>query len=200
MQEARPILVDLNACAVQLLIIRACDAVDQLFVWDTRCDDAHIDARLRSDGQRGNHLVIQNQIGGCDIDVPLGAIDDVHEHGLTDVAVVKWTVIERLHIAVTRAHDGRHIAGTIQEAVFGRVLPHLQEHLGHVGDTRAHQTDTGVLPMAKAYALIDILIGQVDAAHEADVTVHNADFTVVTVVKIRVQGGNKAIEAHSVQP
>ena len=122
----------------------------------------------------------------------------MHEHGLTDVAVVERTVVERLHIAVARAHNGRHIASTIQEAIFGRVLPHLQEHLGHVGDTRTHQTDTGVLPVAKAYALIDILIGQVDAAHKDNVTVHDADFTVVTVVEIGVQGGNEAVKTHGV--
>lgn len=77
MQEARAVFVNLDARAVQLLVIGAGDHIDQLFIRDARGQDAHIHTRLRRNGQRSDHLIVQHQIRCRDIDIVARIVDDL---------------------------------------------------------------------------------------------------------------------------
>ena len=89
MQETRAVFVDLDARAVQLLVIRSGNHINQLFVRDAGRQDAHIHAGLRRNGQRGDHLVIQHQIRCRDIDVIARIMDDLQISGFADVDIVQ---------------------------------------------------------------------------------------------------------------
>ena len=88
-QKARSVLINLHTRSVQLLIVRTCDHVHQLFIRDARRQDAHVHAGLRRNGQRRNHLVIQYKIRRGDIDVLSRVMDDLQVGGFTDIDVVE---------------------------------------------------------------------------------------------------------------
>ena len=77
MQEARAVFVNLDARTVQLLVIGAGDHIDQLFIRDARSQDAHIHPRLRRNGQRSDHFIVQHQVRRRDIDIVARIVDDL---------------------------------------------------------------------------------------------------------------------------
>ena len=73
-------------------------------------------------------------------------------------------------------------------------LPQLQKHLGQTLYTLPAQQDGGVLPVSVFLFFVDVFIGKVDAAGEADVAVDDTDFTVVTVVGGSIQARMEGIK------
>ena len=195
-QEAGTVLVYFDARAVELLIVRARNHVDELLVRNARRQDADVHTRLRRDGQRGDHLVVEHEVRRCDIDVLACVVDDLEVGGLTDVQVVERRVGEGLHPAVLRQLDRREIAFEIRDLLARDVLPHLEKERGHIGRALAAQQYAGILPVAEAHLLVDVFIGEVDAAHIAGIAVDDHHLPVISVVEVGVERRNEAVEAH----
>lgn len=63
----------------------------------------------------------------------------------------------------------------------------MQEHLRKVPHSVAAKHHCGIFPVSESDFPVDVLVGQVQTAVEADIAVHHADFAVVAVVELRVE-------------
>ena len=80
--------------------------------------------------------------------------------------------------------------------MFDGEIPQLQKHGGQIGDAAAGQLDAGVLPVSKPVHLVDVFVSEVDAAGIADVSVNDADFSVVTIVQVRGDERKQAVKTN----
>ena len=189
--EARRVLKDAHPRLQKLLVVGAGHHVDIPLVRHIGGDDPHVHPALRRQADGGEHLVVQNQVGRGDVDVPPRVVENLHVDVLGQVAGVQGAVAIGLHITRTGSPFGRQKVLQLQRLVAGE-LPQLQKHLGQALHRLAAQQHGGVLPVAVFFLLIDVFVGQVDAAGEADVAVDDADFAVIAVVgggvELRVEG------------
>ena len=166
-------------------------------VADRRGDDAHIHAGLGRGGQRGDHLVIDDEIGGVDIHIVLSAVDEMHVHRFADRLVVERRIAERLHPAgggdALAERRVRRVAGEILRDA-ARVVPHGEKHRCERVHALAAQHDARVEPVAAALHHVDIGVREVDPAREADIPVDHTDLAVVAVVEPRRENGDKPVE------
>ena len=76
-------------------------------------------------------------------------------------------------------------------------VPQLQEHEGEVPGAVPLQPHAGVFPVAKAHLLVDVLVGNVDAASEGNLAVDHQNFPVVPVVHGQRKHRNEPVESHA---
>ena len=73
--HAGRILIDLHARKNERFVVGARHFVYESAVADRGGDNAHVYAGFRGGGQRGDHLIIDDEIRGIDVNVVLGAVD-----------------------------------------------------------------------------------------------------------------------------
>ena len=86
MAEARRILINLHACAKELLIIGARQKIRVNLVGNMRHDDDDLDPPLRRKGQRRDHIAVQDQVRRHDMHIALCPVDDVQIDIFRDVS------------------------------------------------------------------------------------------------------------------
>lgn len=84
MDKAGGILVNLHPTPHKLRITGPREEMDIPLIPDMRGDNPHIHSTLGGKQKRGEGLVVHDQVGRADIEVPLGAVDDVEVNHLTD--------------------------------------------------------------------------------------------------------------------
>ena len=170
----------------------------QGLVRDMGGDDAHVHPRLGRVAQGGVHAVTDDQIGGHGIDIVLCLADQVQVYRLPHRLVVQGVVGIGLDI-VSGPPGGLRRQGRRAEAAvvllhIPDILPHGEEHHRHAPRRLPLQQDGAVLPVAEAGLLVDILVGQVDAAGEGGVAVDDAELPVIPVVHADGDDGLEAVE------
>ena len=189
--EAGGVGVELHACAVQGGEMGLGQVVGALLVRDPRQDDPHIHPPTGGVAQGRFHLLVQNQVGGHDMDVFFRPVQQVHVHLLAHPVIVQGAV-----------GIGHHEAGGVGSfhrraekfVIFRRPqvgAPELEEHDREAPDRRTLEHQGGVLPVAVFFPAADVLVGQVDAAGEAHPAVDDQDLAVVPVV---IVGGDEGFQ------
>ena len=195
--EARLVLIDLHAAVQKAAVIGVRQRKGDLLVRHVRQDELYLDAALRGVGQRRDHLIVDDEIRRHNVHIAVGAVDDVHIHHFADEIAVERTVAVGDDEAGRRARRLGHIE--IARIGFGSkvhlvVIPHLEEHQRQIPHGTAAQGDGRVLPMAVALRAVDVFVGKVDAAGEADLTVNDKDLAVVAVIVMRGDEGTQRRE------
>ena len=190
MDKARRILEDPHSCFDQLVVIWLGYQIHQLLIRDTRRNDAHINSAFCRKCQRCHHLIINNQIRCCDIDIMLCLVDHVQIDILSDNLIIHRRVAIRLNVSIREECHILIFLWWIRRIIIflaGQHQPCLQEHQRQVPDSLALQHDTGILPMSKPWFLVDIFIRQIDTTGKSDITINDRNLPVVTVVLSQVK-------------
>ena len=171
-------------------------------------EDPHVHAASGRIGQRGHHLVVQDQVWRRDVHIAFGIVDDVHVNGFPHMDGVHGTVrvgndealsVPRFGLSeagkqLSQRKRLRKVGGKIRVLFLRIQVPGLKEHAGKASDRIASQADGAVLPVAVARLRVDVGVLQIDAAGKGGVTVHHRDLAVVPVVLHRRQDGPDLIE------
>ena len=147
----------------------------------------HIYAALCGKAQGGLQLTVQNEVGRDDMYAAPGAVEQVDVHHLAHPLAIQRAVA----VGDDKAVGLRFREGAGEELRKLRLAldaPHLQKQSGHGAHALALQHDSGVLPAAIFFNVVDVLVGQIHAAGKAYTAIHDKDLAVVAVV---VVGGNK---------
>ena len=184
--KAGGVLKDLYSSLQQRLVMGSGQLKYQLFVRDMGGDDAYIHSGFGGIAQGGIDAVADDEIGGHNIDVPLGLGDQVQIYCLTHRLVVQGIVGVGLYKAIfsqnSLGRQGGGPQGSIVHLDLPDIFPHGEEHHRHAPGCFSFYQDGAVLPVTEAGFLVDILVGQVDAAGESSVSVDDAQLPVVPVV------------------
>ena len=194
--KARRILIDPDACLGEHFVVGPGDGMDIPLVWDMGRDDPHVQAGLGGGEQGGGDLVVQDQIGGHNIDGPDGPLEQGQQRTLADVLVVQRRIAEGLDEALAAGQAvgiGGPEGGDILQGP-GVGVPHGEEHHGHGPDGLAPEKDAAVLPVAEPLMAVDVLVGQIDAAGEAHLSVNNHQLPVVPVVEPSGEHRHEGVE------
>ena len=117
------------------------------------------------------------------MNVPLGAVENVHVYLLANPPVVQGTVPVRNAEAAVALNRGQ---GAGKESVKVRVLfaqiPHLQKHQRKTPGGFAFDHQGGVLPVAEPGLYINIFVCQIHAAGEGGVAVDDRDLPVISII------------------
>ena len=146
-------------------------------------DELDVHAALGREGQGAGHLAVDDQVGRHDVDIALGAVDDVQVDGLAHALVVKRIVAVGQHEA-RLGRRGRNRRAQVRR-VFDlplRDVPHLQKHQREAAHSGAAEHDGRVLPVAVDLLAVDVFVGQIDAAGKGRVSVDDDDLAVIAVV------------------
>ena len=123
------------------------------------------------------------------MDIVGGTVQEIHIDRFAHLILIQGGVAEGHDIAL-RLRDSPRLT---QPVFIVRFLlpdiPHLQKHQGKAPYRRAFQHDRRVLPVAKPFNAVDILIRKIDAAVEGHLAVDHKDLAVVTVVVVRRNNG-----------
>ena len=194
--KAVGILVDLHARADQLAIVGARGEMHDLLVGGAWCDDAHVHAAFGGILEQGEHGVVHHEVGGGDIEIALCALDDLCIDLLTDRLLVHGAVRVGLYPAVLALGrfrlGGQELVDLLVRAA--QKLPHLQKHDGKVPRAKTAQANGVVLPMAVADLLVDVFVGEIDAARVGHASVDHGDLAVVAVVVASADEGQDLVE------
>ena len=142
------------------------------------------------------HLVIQDQIRRHDVHIAGGRMDHVQVHFLAHPLVIQRAVGVGQHVTVGLQSDFFQILYNIifeGIQIFFRDIPHLQKHQRKAHDRIAVDHHRRILPVAETHLLVDVLVGQIDAAGERHLAVHDEDFPVIPVV---LAGGKHGLQRH----
>ena len=199
-EEAGGVFVDLDAVAQKGGIIGAGDGEDVPFIGNMGHSDADVDAALGGGAERSGELVIQDEVGGIDVDVLGGVVDDLEIDVFGNGLGVQRAVRVGQHVAVAGKIIGmvdmrqvRHVV-LVAGAVFGEVVPEGEEHDGEAPDGFTLQPNASIFPMAVFFVGVDVFVSQVDAAGIGDLTVDDQDLAVVAVVEAGGEDGDEGIE------
>ena len=187
--EARLVLINLYTVFKQPAVIRVRKREGDLLVRHMRQDELDLHAAARGVGQRRDHLVVNDEIRRHDVYVTVGTVDDIHIDHLADEVAVERAVAIGDDIAhflfMRRLRHVEILAVDFGRKVHGADVPHLQKHQRQAAHGVAAQGNGCVLPVAEARGAVDVLVGEVDAACEADLAVDDHDLAVVAVVVVR---------------
>ena len=129
MDKAGGVLINFHTGLDEGAVVTLCQGERQAFVGDAGQDDGHIHAPTGSKAQSILQFMTEDQIGGHDVDVLLGGIENVGVDPFAYRLVVQRTVTVGNHIALGMTLPGR---GCRQEGLESQGalfhLPHLQEH------------------------------------------------------------------------
>ena len=121
--------------------------------------------------------------------IALRPVQKVHIHPLADLVAVQRAV--SIGDDESRLRRPGHCAGKVRRKVrcFFIQAPDLQEHQRKAPHRVAPEHNGRVLPIAKAGDMVDVFIGQVDAAIEGDLPVDDQNFSVIAVIIMRRDKG-----------
>ena len=102
--------------------------------------------RLAAKMSAGNQFVVEDQIRGRDMDIALGAMENVEINRLSHALLVQRHIAIGKHIALRLYGAGGHKVWRNFFAFSGDG-PHLQKHQGKIPDRIPFQEKTGILPM-----------------------------------------------------
>jgi hypothetical protein len=88
MNKSRCVFINTHPLSHQSCIIRTCHFVDQFFIRDSRCDDPHIHPAFCCKSQCPVHLICDDQIRGCEINLLFCMCNEIHINTLSDVLVI----------------------------------------------------------------------------------------------------------------
>ena len=194
-QKARCVAVDAHARLQQVGKVAARQKIDRGFVGRARRIDAHIDAALGRQPQRGQQVVVQDQVGRADVQPPLRLGDEVQVDVFGYRLAVGGAVGKRLHQAVGGL-GGRfgQQRGQVHRLLGVAGFPKRQKDVGKAARGGAFHPDGAVFPVAEPLELVDVLVGQVDAAGKGDARVDDGDLAVVAVVHDQVEHRHERVE------
>ena len=197
--EAGLIFVDLDAALDEGLVIGAADHVDIPFIRVGGGDDADIYTTFCRGFQGGDKFIIQDEVGCGDIDIMVRPLDEVQIGILRHIKVIQGGIGVGLHIALRRERPRGEVffLGTIEGIAAGVQGPLLEEHTGKAAHRGATQQHGGILPVAETLHLIDVFIGQIDAAGEAYLAIDDTDLAVVAVIKAGIHAGAHGVIRNS---
>src|SRR5262249_37822260 len=79
----------------------------------------------------------------------------------------------------------RHVRGAIRDALAGGEIPVLREDALQIAHRRPAHPQVGIAPVAEQRVLPAILVADVQAADETDLTVHDENLTVIAEVDLK---------------
>ena len=110
-----------------------CEGIGPLLVGNAGKDDPDIDTAFSGEFQGGFELSVEYQVGGHDIDVACGAVEDIHIDALADLVIVERAVGIWHNIALCILREDGVGEVIPIGSVFGYV-PHMEEHEGKASD------------------------------------------------------------------
>ena len=197
-EAGRP-FIDPDAVPCQRIVVNPRACVDQFLVRYTRGDHADIHAASGRQRQRADRFIGQDQIRRNVPAVLYGLVRHAHVYILADINVIQRTVRVGLHQGAClflRIFEFRQILlkmNVILIALFDRV-PVLKKCHGQAPYARTGNLHAGILPQSVRMRQVEIFIGQVVSAGEADTSVDHGDLPVIPVVQEDVQSGCERIE------
>ena len=159
--------------------------MDHPFIVFTRSYDADIDTALSRQAQCGDHILIDDQIRCADIDILLGRSDHMHIDALADTFMICRDVVIWLHESFVFDRTGRVFPRIELAEVLGCHLidlPDLKEETGDTPCRFSFDHHGGIFPVTEPLLLVDVLIRQIQAAAEGDLSVDRSKFSMVTVI------------------
>ena len=193
--EPRRVLINAHTALCQRGVIAARHREDHLFVGDAGRDDPHVDAAGGGQRQGALHLVAQNQIGRRDVDILPCTADEVQVDILADRQIIQRVVgIGHDQPALPRSVvDGGQVRLNFDRLLLRRA-PQFEENQRQAAHGVALQPDAGVLPLAVGVGAVEVLLGEVVTAREADAAIHDGDLAVVAVIHEDVQNRDDRVE------
>ena len=183
--KSRRVLVNFYPALYERRIVGLREQKNHLLVRNSRRHNPYIHAVLRRIAERGQHLMVNDQIRCKNIDVILCPVYDIQINIFTHILMIQGTVAVRLHKPVVLKRSllvlCRHKPAVIFRGM-DDVIPHGQKHAGQTPDRLALDAHAGVLPVAEPSYLIDIFICQIDSARKTDRAVHHKNLPVIPVV------------------
>ena len=129
--------------------------------------------------------MVDDEIGGGDIDIPVGPGDQIQIDGGADRLVIQGAVHKGLDQTVGGQFffqvGGWPVPAELLLALLGHP-PGGQEHHGEIPRRLPLHPDAAVFPVAEAHHPVDIFVRQIDSAGKRRVAVDDTDFPVIPVV------------------
>ena len=152
-------------------------------------DEVNVHAPLCRELEGRFQLAVEDEVGRHDVDVALGAVEQVDIDHLSHPLTVQRAVAVRGREPLRRDGVGRH-GEELLKLRLPEDAPHLEEEDGQRSDSLAFQHDGGVLPAAILLDVVDVLVGEVHAAGKAHLAVNDENFPVVAVI---IMGRDKGL-------
>ena len=182
-------LADLHARVQQRLVVRLRQRIGELLVRHMGQDEVDVHAPLCRELEGRFQLTVEDEVGRHDVDVALGAVEQVDIDHLPHPLTVQRAVAVRGREPLRRDGVGRH-GEELLELRLPEDAPHLEEEDGQRSDSLAFQHDGGVLPAAILLDVVDVLVGEVHAAGKTHLAVNDENFPVVAVI---IMGRDKGL-------
>ena len=208
-EKARCILKNPHTRRRQLCIIGARYPIDELFVRDARRNNPHIHTALRCQAQLPAHLIADNQIRRCEINIFGSRLYNAHVHIFSHRFAVQRAVCIRLNEAGSAVRCNirirlrstnvpiRHAARqtrlmrlrTILQKIrcivcirtFNRI-PHFQKHHSQAAHCIPFQPDAGILPVTIWMRDVKIFVRQIISARKTDFPIDYGNLSMIAVV------------------
>ena len=196
--ESRRIFIDFHAVARQCIVVGPRDAVDHLFVGDAGSDYPHIDAALGGQPHGVDHLLGDDQVRRDKPHIMLRLLDDAQIDILAHRLIVDRGIRKRLHKApgFRKIRLIREVSPVIPVVPVVRTdgVPHFQKHRREVLHGLAADLYPGILPVPVGMRDIEILVGEIVAAGEGGLPVHDHHLAVVAVVQEHIEDRSHGVE------
>ena len=194
MDKARGELVNLHPSLQKLLIVSMGQEKRVFLIRNVGHDDPDLHPSLGREDQGIDHLIVQDQIGGHDVNVFLGLIKNIHIHTFSHTLMVKRAVAVRHDKALSLLPPFLSLCCLCQVFVIGNRnllpdIPVLQKHYGKAFCRVSLHHHCRVLPESEPGFYIYVLIRQIDSSCKGRVSVNDQDLSVVPVVLVRGQHG-----------
>ena len=185
-------------------VVGAREAVYDLFIGNTGHDDSYVHAPPCRQRQGAPHGVVQNEIGGKNIDVFFRAIDDIEIDRFRHADLVDRRVVVGLQTQASLFQRRRGMPVFLFHQIFAQIflilaegVPEIEKHHRHGVDRAPFEAHDAVLPVPEPLLLVDIFVGKIDAAREPHLPVDDENFAVITVVHAHGEHGNDRVESHT---
>jgi len=188
MDKTGGILEDPYAAFDKGSVVRPGDGMDIPFIGDVGSDDSYIQAVFSGQGERRQHLVVDDEIRSRDIEIASGFRDEVEIDIFAHRFLIERAIPKGLHETIRakgrRSRYGGEIAGQGIVLPPSGMAPKLEEHEREAHHRFPFQHDGAVLPSAKATELVDVLVGEINASREAYPAVDHQNLPVIAMVVI----------------
>ena len=140
-----------------------------------------------SQQQRRFHFIIYHQIRRRCIYVTICTVDHIDMRVFPYIFFIGWRITVWLHIAViANIRKYPEIRLIIEYIIlfFFIIIPELQKHQRQIPYRFTANHDTAILPVPKAFFLIDILIRQIDTACHSHLAVNDKNFSMISIIHL----------------
>lgn len=192
--KAGGIFVNFNAGLDEPLVMGAGKRMDIPFVVDVRGDDAYIDAALSGGAKHGFHLIVDYQIGRCNVDVFGSPRDNVVIGGFGDIELIQRAIVKYLYQSIAGLMGICLVILMEVDHFTGVEFPLLQKHKGKTPNSLTLKHNAGILPVPVTGVLVDVFIRQVNAAAKSGDPVNHTDFAVISVIEDGVDTRTEGVE------